>query len=96
MANYYNRDGEPVTPLQWARDFENSESRRVDFTEIGDVEISTVFLGLNHQFGDGPPLIYESMVFGGSLDGECQRYTTETQARAGHTAMVAKVKAASQ
>lgn len=100
MARYYNRKGKPITLTQWAEEFEDSESRRVDVTQV-DVtqvdymEVSTVFLGLNHQFGEGPPLIFETMVFGGPLNDECERYSTEAQAKLGHAAMVGRVKEAS-
>jgi hypothetical protein len=41
-----------------------------DVIEDGNIGISTVFLGLDHRhFGDGPPLLFETMVFGGSRDG---------------------------
>ena len=96
MANYYNRDGEPISPQLWWREFDDSESRRVDYTQIGDVEVLTVFLGLDHQLGEGPPLIYETMAFGGKLADECERYTTEAQAKFGHAAMVRRVKEGGQ
>ena len=71
-----------VDRLVWAEWFENSwPERQVAVTEIkGGPRISTVFLGLNHQFGDGPPLLYESMAFGksewhpGMSDGEVLEY----------------------
>lgn len=65
-------------------------------TRFGAVRVSTVFLGLDHGFGafaealgwePGPPILYESMVFGGPLDGEQWRYATRAEADAGHTAL---------
>lgn len=51
--------------------------------------VSTVWLGRDHRFGgDGPPIIFETLVFGGPLDGEMDRYCTEAEATAGHRAMV--------
>ena len=50
-----------------------------------------VFLGLDHSFGSGPPLLFETMVFGGPLDEEMDRYTTWDEAEAGHKAMVKRV-----
>jgi len=91
-ARYYRRDGTPYTMLEWARDFENPSVKKVAYDEVGDVGISTVWLGLNHQFGDGPPLIFETMVFNGPLDQEQERYSTEAEALAGHTRMVERVK----
>lgn len=89
----YTLDGqiakECVDILAWARWMENAD-RRVAITAQGDTEVSTVFLGVNHQFGDGPPLIFETMVFGGDYDGECCRYSTWEQAEGGHAEMSAR------
>lgn len=65
---------------------------RVAHDRIGDSDISTVFLGLNHSFGMGPDLWFETMVFGGELDGEQDRYTTWDEAVAGHAEMVSRVR----
>ena len=55
------------------------------------VKVSTVFLALNHAHEDGPPVLYETLVFGGEMDGECVRYHTWAEAEAGHRAMVERV-----
>ena len=65
------------------------ESRRIDLTIVGDFKISTVFLGLNHQLGDGPPILFETMIFyggkgGHALDGEMYRATTFEEAETLH------------
>lgn len=68
--------------------------RRVAFTVVdGDCEVSTVFLGIDHRFTaeEGPPVLFETMVFGGSLDQEQERYCIWAEAEAGHTAMVARI-----
>lgn len=39
------------------------DARRVAQTETQFFMISTVFLGIDHQFGEGPPLVFETMVF---------------------------------
>jgi hypothetical protein len=57
------------------------------------VEVSTVFLSLNHSFANGPPLVFETMVFGGPLDGQQDRYSTRADALAGHARMVELVRA---
>ena len=41
----------------------------VDKTEKGKVMVSTVFLRIDHSFGSGPPLLFETMIFGGKHDG---------------------------
>jgi hypothetical protein len=46
--------------------------------------VSTVFLGIDHNFGNGPPLLFETMVFGGEYDGYCKRYSTWEEAEGGH------------
>lgn len=75
----------------WAEGFSTSD-RRIDWTDIDEVQISTVFLGLDHATS-GPPLIFETLVMGGAHDQEMARYSTLGQAKAGHWAMVDKVKA---
>ena len=55
-----------------------------------------MFLGLDHSFGGGAPLLFETMVFGGPLDGEQERYSTWNEAEAGHKLMVERVQAAQQ
>jgi hypothetical protein len=41
-------------------------------TKVGKVEVSTVFLGIDHAPGSGSPVLWETMVFGGKHD-ELQR-----------------------
>lgn len=93
MPDYYDRQGNRITMMDWAQRFEDRERKRVAFDTVGGVEVSTVWLGLNHQFGDGPPLIFETMVFGGEDDGWQDRYSTEAEAEAGHAAVLAKIRA---
>jgi hypothetical protein len=97
--HYYilGADGEPKlvnTLEEWAELF-TDESRRVARDKVGESEISTVFLCLDHGHGDGPPVLWETMVFGGKLDGEQNRCSgSREQAQAMHAAMVERVKAA--
>lgn len=65
--------------MKWAKWFESCE-RRVDDSRIGDVRISTVFLGIDHSFGDGTRLLFETMIFGGKHDECCDRCETWDQA----------------
>ena len=96
MERYYRRDGTTCSIMEWATSFESPETRRVALDKVGETKVSTVFLGMNHAWDDGPPLIFETMVFGGPLDGEQEQYSTEEQAVAGHAAMLARVKEAAQ
>ena len=57
-------------------------------------KVSTVHLHFDHARGDGPPLIFETMVF--NIDGWDdwqQRYTSEAEALFQHGATVARVDA---
>lgn len=56
--------------------------------DVGDTTVSTVWLGLDHAFGGGPPVIFETLLFGGDYDGEMWRYQTEDQALKNHTSIV--------
>lgn len=92
-GRYILKDKTPVLVedlLEWAREFETMD-RRVAKDMIGDVTVSTVFLGLDHSFGRGKPLLFETMVFGGELDGEQDRYHTWEEAEKGHKNMVRRV-----
>lgn len=77
--------------LEWGKWMQTAD-RKVAKTEIDGQRISTVFLGLDHNWDAGPPAIFETMVFGGALDGEQDRYSTWEEAEAGHAAMVERVK----
>lgn len=61
-------------------------------TKVGDVRVSTVFLSVNHQWEPGPPILFETMVFGGKHDDFQERYETWEQAKAGHQRAVEMVK----
>lgn len=98
MIGYYtlSDDGEPVLCddiRRWGSWFRQHD-RSIGRDEVDGVRISTVFLGIDHQFGDGPPILWETMVFGGPLDQEQDRYATRAAATRGHATMVARVIAA--
>lgn len=75
--------------IEWATAFEKGD-RRVALTDLGGgVKISTVFLGIDHSFGEGPPLIFETMVFANRAGEEAMwRYSTWAEAEAGHARAV--------
>lgn len=72
-------------------EFMQSDERIVAKTRIGDVLVSTVFLGVDHSWGKGLPILFETMVFGGSCDEDTWRYSSWDDAEAGHNATVRKV-----
>jgi hypothetical protein len=68
MSDWYILDGktpvhEPdfLKAAQWQE--ANQDKRRVARTTVGTMDVSTVFLGIDHRLGDGPPLLFETMIF---------------------------------
>ena len=56
------------------------------------VHVSTLFLGINQSDGVAfgfEPVLYETMIFGGPLNGSQWRYTDRCAAEAGHKQAVA-------
>lgn len=90
---HYDPDGNPITLQEWRHLFETID-RDVSTTELTvrgeEVAIGTTWLGLNHNFmnPEGPPLIFETMVWGGPLDGSVRHYATREEALAGHREIV--------
>lgn len=83
-------------PIAWGRWFETADRTVSNDLDEGDsgktIRVSTVFLGLDHNFGAaGPPILWETLVFGGLLDGEMMRYSSKEAAAAGHQAMCQRV-----
>lgn len=80
----------------WAEWMESSD-RIVQRTYVGETMVSTVFLGMDHNWpGEGPAILYETLVFDGPMGGELCRYTSRDAAEAGHEAMVKRVQEAQQ
>jgi hypothetical protein len=77
--------------LKWAQWFEEANNRVVKQDTINGYFVSTVFLGLDHDFGfGGAPILFESMVFGGRTE-IMDRYCTWEQAERGHKQIVRRV-----
>jgi len=78
--------------IEWGQWMQTAD-RHVAKTKINDnVKVSTVFLGLDHSFGEGPPLLFETMIFGGEHDQYMERFETWEQAETGHKVAVASIK----
>jgi hypothetical protein len=95
---YYTLDNQhnpiPAEMTDFKEFFSDIDRYRVDRTVIGNVEISTVFLGIDHGFSDdGPPVLFETMIFGGRLDGYQGRSCTWDKAVAMHAEAVKRVEA---
>lgn len=73
--------------LEWARWFETAD-RIVAKTEVGCLRVSTIFIGLDHSFDDGPPLLFETMIFGDIEDHYQERCSTWDEAERQHAEAV--------
>lgn len=99
---HYILEGREVTAapfMEWAMWFEHvGKGRIVAQTKCGERLVSTVFLSLDHNWsGQGPPLIFETMIFGGPVPGseplfQC-RWSTYDEAEHGHDYTVALTEA---
>lgn len=95
MVRYYNRNGVAIGLYKWAELIGDSNYRIIAQHNVGNLCVSTVWLGLDHRvFGDGEPLIFESMIFEVPQGDEhwrsleMRRYCTELEAKVGHTDLV--------
>lgn len=77
--------------LKWTKWFETAE-RHVGNDTIGKVRISTVFLGIDHNWGfSQKPLVFETIIFGGKHNDCQERYSTWEEAEKGHKKAVKMV-----
>jgi hypothetical protein len=74
--------------------FERTENRILRKDDLPNgVSVSTVFLGIDHRFsGRGPPILWETMIFGGKHDRYQERYSSRSAALKGHSAALALAK----
>ncbi len=92
--DYVDKFGKPIiTTLEWSKLLENRDYSRVGSRVLANgYWVSTVWLGLNHRYDNGPGLYFETMVFKKPHGEEIyqERYTTLHQAEQGHEAAVDK------
>jgi hypothetical protein len=79
----------PNAMLIWAQWLEDDKNRRhVGSDQIGQLWVSTVFMGLDHNWSDdGEPILFETMIFTDDKemhDLHCRRYSTMEEAERGH------------
>lgn len=100
MINYYDRDGNPMPDDWWDkskhgdRNFSHwTTERRVANTAVGDIIVSTVWLGLDHAFMGATPIIFETMTFGDPWNNEMARHGTEEDAMRRHLNVLDRLRA---
>jgi len=79
------KDIRPVNLELWSAGF-SLLNRTVGNTTIGNYFISTVFLGVNHNFSNsGSPVLFETMIFDDDHNSVyMERYTDWEEAEEGH------------
>lgn len=99
---YFDPEGNRLTMVQWAelldrRNLPDTAWWKIDETHVGDYHVSTVWVGLDMNMSfrpDGVPLIFETMVFGGTDEDDdeiphsCWRWPTKEAALRGHAEVV--------
>jgi hypothetical protein len=97
-VKYYKLIGKlpvPCSLLEWAK-WNETDNRTVRQDRVGPLFVSTVFLGLDHNFDpspDAPPLLFETMIFDDNEDGYQTRCTTWDQAELMHEVAMTEAKA---
>ena len=75
MRQFYilSDDGQQVIACsdirKWGKWYEYA-NRVVKQEEVGNMWISTIFLGIDYGWGNGAPIVWETMVFKNNLKGE--------------------------
>ena len=69
---------------EWGQWFEKKDCHVNNTYLPNHVQVSTVFLGLDHSFGGDTPLLFETMILGGKHDQYQERYATWEEAEKGH------------
>ncbi len=89
MRAWYNLEGD--TPVPVSAEKVNWKNRWQIKTTVNDCTVSTVFLALDHAVDGEPPILFETMIFGGLLADDGERYSTKAEAEEGHNKWVARV-----
>jgi hypothetical protein len=90
MYFVFDEQGEPLpvsTFEEWARWCERTDRGVARTVVTSEVVVLTTFNGVD-EVESGPPLLFDTRVFGGLLDGEDVQYPTRAEALAGHARLV--------
>lgn len=93
MLEWYNLEGD--TPVPVPKEKVNWDHRWNIKTAVNDFLISTAFIPYNLGVGNEPRALFETLIFGGPLGRECQKYSTKAEAEEGHNKWVQRALKAS-
>jgi hypothetical protein len=83
-------------PVEWMNRYE-TDDRMVASEQVGEALVVTQFRGIAHGHdGDGRPLVFETIVLKGLLDGHQWQWPTYKAAEEGHIRVVEAVRAAAR
>lgn len=91
MGDYFDREGKQIDIHMFSTLLADDGYKRVAQNTLKGLNVSTVWLGLDHGFGNkelDPPIIFETMVFGGDHTEPQWRYATEDAALENHAKIV--------
>ena len=93
---YYILEGHTPVPVkdihEWADRWEKKD-RRVKRDELfGGIVVSTIFLGIDHSWDEGFPVLFETMIFGGFYDQYQTRCSWWEEAECQHAVAVRKAR----
>lgn len=101
-STFFDKNGEEMTLEDFLFFADIDDYKRVaSYTFRDGTWVSTVWLGINHQYNpDKPPLIFETMVFNSGSDGSLgeeleeftERYSTLEDARLGHAIVIEQIR----
>lgn len=84
----------PADTWEEGREFMRHAPHILAYTTTRKSRLSTVFLGLDHCMRcDGVPVLWETLVLAGPMEGQSERYESHAAAAAGHLRWVDLVKA---
>lgn len=89
MSKFYlldeNKQPYEVSLEESYKVFKDKDMKIVKQETVGDSKVSTVFLGLDHAWGDEDgPILFETMIFDGYYEGFQRRYKIYDEALQGH------------
>ena len=82
----YDKRGNKISSIEVGKLHSDMHYRIIGNTQVNGLNVSTVWLGIDHGYDGGDPIIFETMIFPEGEWGEeyCERYTTEGDAALGH------------